>query len=89
MENGIVRGTGREVRFAAAYEQAGAGPWGGIGVPIEEVIAAQESKNGEVKPPGWHMNTYIELMDEELLITRGIIDRNRALSQGYLNAHAM
>jgi hypothetical protein len=89
MESGIVRGTGREVRFAAAYEQAGSGPWGGIGVPIDEVIAAQESKNEGVRQPGWALDTYIELMDEELMITRGIIDRNRALSQGYLNAHAM
>jgi hypothetical protein len=35
------------------------------------------------------METYIDFMDEELKITRGIIDRNRALSQGYLNARAM
>ena len=35
------------------------------------------------------MDTYIEFMDEELMIMRGIIDRNRALSKGYLNAHAM
>jgi hypothetical protein len=89
IENDIKQGIGREVRFAAAYERAGAGPWGAIGVPVEEVIAAQESKNDGAKQNNWPMDTYIEFMDEELMITRGIIDRNRALSQGYLNAHAM
>jgi len=89
IESEIVRGMGGDARFAAAYEQRGAGPWGAVGVPIGEVIVAQGSKNERIKQPGWHMDTYIELMDEELMITRGIIDRNRALSQGYLNAHAM
>jgi hypothetical protein len=89
IENEIIRGMDREVRFAAAYEQTGAGPWGAIGVPIDEVIAAQESKKDGIRQPGWHIDTYIEFMDEELMITRGIIDRNRAVSQGYLNAHAM
>jgi hypothetical protein len=68
MESEIIRGIGREVRFAAAYEQAGVGPWGGIGVPVGDVIAAQGSKNDQVRQSGGHMDTYIELMDEEYLI---------------------
>lgn len=89
LESEIRNGTGSQWRFAAGYERAGEGPWGNIGVPVADVIAAEESKTVEAKQPGAAIDTYIEFMDEELMITRGIIDRNRALSQGYLNAHAM
>jgi hypothetical protein len=89
MESEIIRGIGSEVRFGPAYERAGAGPWGTMGVPVKDIIATQESKNVGAKQPGWPMGTYIKVMDEELTITRGIIDKNRALSEGYLNAHAM
>jgi hypothetical protein len=89
IESEIRNGIGSQWRFGAAYERAGEGPWGNIGVRVEDVIVARESKNDEAKQPGAAIDTYIEFMDEELKITRGIIDRNRALSQGYLNAHAM
>lgn len=89
IENEIRNGIGGQLHFGAAYERAGEGPWGNIGVPITDVIVAHENKNDEAKQTGFPMDTYIEFMDEELMITRGIIDRNRAVSQGYLNAHAM
>lgn len=89
IESEIRNGIGSTWRFGATYEQASEGPWGNIGVPVADVIAADESKNDEAKQTGFPMDTYIEFMDEELTITRGIIDRNRAVSQGYLNANAM
>jgi hypothetical protein len=89
IEREIRNGIGSTWRFGAAYGKAGEGPWGNIGVPVADVIAADESKNDDTKRPGYAMDTYIEFMDEELMITREIIDRNRALSQGYLNAKAM
>lgn len=89
VESEIRNGIGGQWRFGAAYERAGEGPWGNIGVRVADVIVARESKNDEAKHQGAAIDTYIEFMDEELMITRGIIDRNRAVSQGYLNAHAM
>lgn len=89
VESEIRNGIGSQWRFGAAYERAGEGPWGNIGVRVADVIVARESKNDEAKHQGAAIDTYIEFMDEELMITRGIIDRNRAVSQGYLNAHAM
>jgi hypothetical protein len=77
-------------RFAAVYERDGTGPWGSMVVSEgewETVVVAEGSKR--VRQPGWPFDTYIECMDEELLITRGIIERNRVLSQGYLKAHAI
>jgi hypothetical protein len=65
-------------RFAAAYERDGEGPWGAMIVSEgEREVGAGGRKR--VRQPGWPFDTYIELMDEELLITRGIIEKNRAL----------
>jgi hypothetical protein len=74
-------------RSVAAYVQADAGPWGARGVPVKEIIAARDERKEKSKRHGASRDRYIEFMDEELTITRGIIDRNRALSQVYLNAN--
>jgi hypothetical protein len=89
IESEIRFGIGSQWSIGTASERAGQGPWGNIGVPVADLIAAGDSKNNKVKKTGYPMDTYIDFMDEELKITRGIIDRNRALSQGYLNARAM
>jgi hypothetical protein len=87
---GELKGYG-DARFAAAYERDNTRPWGSMVVSEGKekgVKAAGGSRR--VRRPGWPCDTYIECMDEELLITRGIIEKNRALSQEYLDkAHAM
>jgi hypothetical protein len=53
----------------------------------ETVAVAGGSKR--VRQPGWPFDTYIECMDEELMITRGIIEKNRAISESCHKARAM
>jgi hypothetical protein len=89
MESEILADSNGKGRFAAAYEQTGQEALGATGVSISEVIAARGGKNTAAKRILRPRDTYIEFMDEELMITRRIIDRNRAVSQGYLNARAM
>jgi|AGTN01.1.fsa_nt_gi hypothetical protein len=87
-ENELSTGVDGSCLFAAAYERASPGHLEVRGMPIREVISAREGNPVTTRKHVRPRDKYIALMDEELKITRGIIDRNRALSQGYLKAHA-
>jgi hypothetical protein len=89
IESEIRQGMGGNGSFAALYERAQPEPFVAPRAPVKVAVTAREGRNETVKRYGRRRETYIEFMDEELTITRGIIDRNRALSQGYLNSHAV
>lgn len=74
-------------RFAAAYEQSGYEPGETtIASKGEGEVAGGRMRTGR---PGWPFDTHIECMDEDLLIMRGIIERNRAVSENCHKARAM
>ncbi len=88
-EKELSAGVDSSCRFTAAYERPRPDHREVRGMPIVEVIAVKEGKPGTTRKYVRPRDKYIALMDEELKITRGIIDRNRALSQGYLKNHAI
>ena len=77
-----------DTHFAAAYERDGKSKWDGLVVSESpgETWAGERKKK---RQQGLPFDSYIECMDEELYITRGIIERNRVLSQDHLKARAM
>lgn len=85
IESEILQGIGVDIGFAAAYEKPREGTVRATGIPLKEAIKAKENRNGAIKTKRWPRDSYIALMDEELSITTGIIDRNRAMSQRRLN----
>lgn len=76
-----------EVSFAKAFGKNCEEPRGTLVETASKRMGVGKPPKG--RKPGWPFDAYIELMDEELLIIRRIIEKNRSVSQGYLKAHAM
>jgi hypothetical protein len=84
IESQIVYGRSLKGRFAAAYEREDEGPSSTTHMPFKDIVT-RKVKNDMKKQPRRPMDTYSEFMEEEIMFIGRIIDRNRALSQGYLN----
>lgn len=84
-----------DLRFSAAYERDGSGRWSPgedsgteSGTERKGLLAAERRAKGGM--PGWPFDSYIALMDDELLFTRGIIEKNRVTAERYIKAaHAI
>jgi hypothetical protein len=85
IEGEIREGIAGGLAFAAAYERPRGEPRKTVSMPVKEVVVTIEKRSAPAKPRRWPRDSYIALMDEELTIPRGLIDRNRAMSQRCLN----
>jgi hypothetical protein len=88
-EAGIREGWSGETGFAAVYEREEDNPRDAAVLPmVKDVIGMRQNKNRLTGYRYGILDTYAEFMEEDYMHLGGIIDRNRAVSQGYLKAHA-